>query len=199
MMRQRKYLEPVSTFVIRNGEYFYPKDKDQNEVYPIVNNKEKPLVQGYAYTYAKDASGKSKYPHDINGNEIALPKIGMGGWHYAKDENGNAFYPKNKSGEEIVFGDYIRNKDGTFKFPLNREGDPKYDTDKHTNDQVYFIKADGSVNWGVDKNGNQRYAKRANGDEYYPENRELACHHSGSPQYARTIENCNNWYPWPII
>ncbi|GFY50628.1 hypothetical protein TNIN_432111 [Trichonephila inaurata madagascariensis] len=47
---------------------------------------------------------------------------------------------------------------------------------------------DGSINWGVDKNGNQRYAKRENGDEYYPANRELACHHSGSPQCARTSD-----------
>ncbi|GFW11833.1 uncharacterized protein TNCV_4100441 [Trichonephila clavipes] len=134
-------------------------------MYPVVNNKETFIATGYAYTYAKDASGKSIYLLDTNGNQIALPKLG-----------------------EIVFGDYIYNKDGTIKFPLNREGDPKYETDQNTNDQVYFIKAERSINWGMDKKGNQRYAKRKNGDEYYPANREVAYHHSGSPQYARTSD-----------
>ncbi|GFQ65896.1 uncharacterized protein TNCT_574961 [Trichonephila clavata] len=39
---------------------------------------------------------------------------------------------------------------------------------------------------GMDKEGNQRYAKKENGDEYYPANGEFACDHSGSPQNART-------------
>ncbi|GFQ69539.1 uncharacterized protein TNCT_33971 [Trichonephila clavata] len=63
---------------------------------------------------------------------------------------------------------------------------PKYETDDTTNDEVYVIQMDGSMNWGVDKEGNQRYAKKENGDEYYPANGEFACDHSGSPQYART-------------
>ncbi|GFS79035.1 uncharacterized protein TNCV_4342551 [Trichonephila clavipes] len=132
-------------------------------MYLVVNNNENPIATGYAYKYTKDASGKSIYPLDTNGNQIALPKL-----------------------EEIVFGDYIHNNDGAIKFPLNQEGDPKYETDINTNDQVYFIKTDGSINWGVDKNGNQRYAKRKNGDEYYPDTREFARHDSGSPQYAHT-------------
>ncbi|GFW11076.1 uncharacterized protein TNCV_276081 [Trichonephila clavipes] len=40
----------------------------------------------------------------------------------------------------------------------------------------------------MDKKGNQRYAKKENGDEYYPPNGELACDPSGSPQYARTSD-----------
>ncbi|GFQ71723.1 uncharacterized protein TNCT_703481 [Trichonephila clavata] len=45
---------------------------------------------------------------------------------------------------------------------------------------------DRSINLGVDKEGNQRYAKKENGDEYYPANGEFACNPSGSPQFART-------------
>ncbi|GFY68149.1 hypothetical protein TNIN_373131 [Trichonephila inaurata madagascariensis] len=182
MMRQRKYLKPISSFFIRDGEPLYPKDKDQNEMYPVVNNKETPIAQGYAYAYAKDASGKSKYPLDTNGNEIALSKIGVGGWHYAKDENGNAL-PKNKSERNSV-GDYIRNKDGTVKFPLNREGDPAM---IRINTQMT---RDGKVIFPLDAYGNEsyikddaigasdviymddvvldRYAKKNTGEEIYP-------------------------------
>ncbi|GFR29463.1 uncharacterized protein TNCT_341121 [Trichonephila clavata] len=46
-----------------------------------------------------------------------------------KIEDGNAFYPKDKTGEEIVYGDYIYYKDGSFKYPLNRDGMPKHETD----------------------------------------------------------------------
>ncbi|GFR16624.1 uncharacterized protein TNCT_246641 [Trichonephila clavata] len=47
---------------------------------------------------------------------------------------------------------------------------------------------DGSVHWGVDQNGNQRYAKKENGDEYYPMNGEFARDQNGTPQYARTSD-----------
>ncbi|GFQ68500.1 uncharacterized protein TNCT_322791 [Trichonephila clavata] len=47
---------------------------------------------------------------------------------------------------------------------------------------------DGSVLWGVDQNGNQRYAKKENGDEYYPMNGEFARDQNGTPQYARTSD-----------
>ncbi|GFR32837.1 uncharacterized protein TNCT_443221 [Trichonephila clavata] len=63
---------------------------------------------------------------------------------------------------------------------------PKYETNDTTHDEVYVIHMDRSINWGVDKEGNQRYAKKENGDEYYPANGEFACNPSGSPQYART-------------
>ncbi|GFU74757.1 uncharacterized protein TNCV_2431471 [Trichonephila clavipes] len=182
MLRKVHFLMSKDTFAPRNDKPSPPKD--QTEIKPVVNHKEKPVVTGDTYT--KDASGKSIYPLDSNGNEIAFTKQGTGGRHYATDEKNNAYYPKNKFGGEVVFGDYILNKDGTIKFPLNREGDPKYEKDNHTNDQVYFTKKDGSINWGVDKHGNQRYAKRKNGDEYYPETGEFARNHSGSPQYART-------------
>ncbi|GFS88245.1 hypothetical protein TNCV_1722971, partial [Trichonephila clavipes] len=167
MLRKVHFLMSKDTFAPRNDKPSPPKD--QTEIKPVVNHKEKPVVTGDTYT--KDASGKSIYPLDSNGNEIAFTKQGTGGRHYATDEKNNAYYPKNKFGGEVVFGDYILNKDGTIKFPLNREGDPKYEKDNHTNDQVYFTKKDGSINWGVDKHGDDllhRYAKTKKGEEIYP-------------------------------
>ncbi|GFQ84607.1 uncharacterized protein TNCT_738581 [Trichonephila clavata] len=173
-------------FAVKEGRHFYAKDKDQNEFYPVINNREVAIGYFFSKIYAKNASGKEKYPHDAEGNEVILPKLGTLSWNYAKDEDGNAFYPKDKTGEEIVYGDYIYYKEGSFKYPLNRDGMPKYETDDTTHDEVYVIQMERSINWGVDKEGNQRYAKKENGDEYYPANGEFACDPSGSPQYART-------------
>ncbi|GFR16702.1 hypothetical protein TNCT_391411 [Trichonephila clavata] len=153
-----------------------------------VNNREVAIGYFFSKIYAKTASGKEIYPHDAEGNEVILPKLGTLSWNYAKDEDGNAYYPTDKTGEEIVQGDYIYDEDGSFKYPLNREGMPKYEKDDTTHDEVYVIKMDLSINWGVDKNGNQRYAKKENGGEYYPINGEFIYDPSGSPQYASTRE-----------
>ncbi|GFX88947.1 hypothetical protein TNCV_2478301 [Trichonephila clavipes] len=184
-------------FAIKEGRPFYAKDKDQNEFYPIVNNQEVAIGHYFSKVYARNASGKEKYPHDAEGNEIIFPLlIGAASWKYAKDEKENAFYPTDKYGEEKVYGDYIYNNDGSFKYPLNREGMPKYETDDTTKDEVYVMKTDGLINWGVDKKGNQRYAKKENGDEYYPPNGELACDPSGSPQYALAQVMEKSYFPW---
>ncbi|GFQ67305.1 uncharacterized protein TNCT_214371 [Trichonephila clavata] len=175
-------------FAVKEGRPFYAKDKYQNEFYPVINNREVAIGYFFSKIYAKTASGKEIYPHDAEGNEVILPKLGTLSWNYAKDEDGNAYYPTDKTGEEIVQGDYIYDEDGSFKYPLNREGMPKYEKDDTTHDEVYVIKMDLSINWGVDKNGNQRYAKKENGDEYYPINGEFIYDPSGSPQYARTRE-----------
>ncbi|GFR14699.1 uncharacterized protein TNCT_490232 [Trichonephila clavata] len=177
-------IDKKQVFAIKEGKRYYAKDKDENEFYPVVNNK----VQTIPFLYAKDALGNEKYPQDKHGNELPLPEQGTGVWIYAKDKDGNAFYPTDNTGKEVKYAKYIYKKDGYVKYPLNREGHPEYETDDTTNDEVYVIKKDGSINWGMDKHGNQRYAKKENGDEYYPENGEFACDHSGSPQYARTSD-----------
>ncbi|GFR12918.1 uncharacterized protein TNCT_328091 [Trichonephila clavata] len=181
-LTQRK---PSSIFALKNGLPYYAKDKDQNEFYPVVNDEEL-AISSIIRIYAKDAKGNQKYPRDKEGNEKALPRLDLRSWQYATDKEGNAFYPKNKFGKEVLYGDYIQRKDGSIQYPLTEDGNPEYEIDYTTRDEYYFIKKDESINWGEDINGNQRYAKKANGDEYYPPNGELAYDHSGSPQYART-------------
>ncbi|GFQ84604.1 hypothetical protein TNCT_738571 [Trichonephila clavata] len=171
-------------FAIKEGKRYYAKDKDRNEIYPVVNNK----VQTIPFLYAKDASGNDTYPTDLHGNEFPIPEQGTGGFMYATDKDGNAFYPIDNIGKEMTYGKYIYKKDGYIQYPLNRVGHPEYETDDTRNGEVYVFKMDGSINWGVDKEGNQRYAKKENGDEYYPANGEFACDPSGSPQYARTSD-----------
>ncbi|GFY55669.1 uncharacterized protein TNIN_424521 [Trichonephila inaurata madagascariensis] len=124
-------------------------------------------------------------------NQIALKAQGVGSMQplvWMMETDGNAFYPTDNTRKDIVLGEYIYKNDGSFKYPLNRDGHPVYETDDTTNDEVYFIKNDGSINWGVDRKGNQRYAKNENGDEYYPPNGEFSCDHSGSPQNALTSD-----------
>ncbi|GFQ73882.1 uncharacterized protein TNCT_636201 [Trichonephila clavata] len=174
----------TQVFAIKEGKRYYAKDKDKNEIYPIVNNK----AQTIPFLYAKNALGNDTYPTDAHGNEFPIPEQGTGGFMYATDKDGNAFYPTDNTGKEITYGKYIYKKDGFIQFPLNREGYPEYQTDDATNDEVYVIKMDGSVHWGVDQNGNQRYAKKENGDEYYPMNGEFARDQNGTPQYARTSD-----------
>ncbi|GFW11831.1 hypothetical protein TNCV_4100431 [Trichonephila clavipes] len=169
-------------FAIKEGKPYYAKDKDQNEFYPVVND-EKQVIP---FVYVKDASGNEKYPHDTQGNQIAFKVQGAKGWIYATDKDENAFYPTDNTGKDIELGDYIYKNDGSFEYPLNKDGHPVYGTDDTTNDEVYFVRNDGFINWGVDRKGNQRYAKKENLDEFYPANGEFACDYSGSPQYART-------------
>ncbi|GFY57138.1 uncharacterized protein TNIN_267991 [Trichonephila inaurata madagascariensis] len=126
---------------------------------------------------AKDASGNECYPKDSNGDEYYIwnvwthvPATHNGDAYYAKNHlgeemlneleickrrRGKPFYPTDKNGEEKVYGDYIYNKDGSFKYPLNPDGHPLY-------------------------------AKKENGDEYYPPNGELAYDQYGSTQYSGT-------------
>ncbi|GFS72657.1 uncharacterized protein TNCV_1420601 [Trichonephila clavipes] len=177
-------------FAIKEVKPYYAKDKDKNEFYPVVNDEEKVIH----FVYANDASGNEKYPHDTQENQIAFKAQGAKGWIYATNKNKNAFYPTDNTRKDIVLGDYIYKNDGSFKYPLNKEGHPVYETDDATNDEVYFVKNGGFINWGVDRKGNQRYAKKENGDELYPANREFACDHSGSPQYARTKDVLLNRY-----
>ncbi|GFX46070.1 uncharacterized protein TNCV_3042601 [Trichonephila clavipes] len=169
-------------FAIKEGKPYYAKDKDQNEFYPVMNDEE----QVIPFVYAKDALGNEKYPHDSQGNQIAFKASDSNRWIYAIDKDKNAFYPTDNTGKDIVLGDYIYKNDGSFKYPLNKDGDPVYEKDNTTNDEVYVIKNDGFINWGMDREGNQRYAKKQNGDEYYPTNGEFACDYSGLPQYAHT-------------
>ncbi|GFU74756.1 uncharacterized protein TNCV_2431461 [Trichonephila clavipes] len=169
-------------FAIKEGKPYYAKDKDQNEFYPVLNDEE----QVIPFVYAKDALGNEKYPHDSQGNQIAFKASDANRWIYAIDKDKNAFYPTDNTGKDIVLGDYIYKNDGSFKYPLNKDGDPVYEKDNTTNDEVYVIKNDGFINWGMDREGNQRYAKKQNGDEYYPTSGEFACDYSGLPQYART-------------
>ncbi|GFY64073.1 hypothetical protein TNIN_184061 [Trichonephila inaurata madagascariensis] len=126
------------------------------------------------------------YPKDSLGNELYLTN-NEGDEYYLTQRKQVFAIKEDHTGKEIVYGKYIYKKDGYVKYPLNPDGHPQYETDDTTNDEVYVIK-DGSINWGVDKNGNQRHAKKENGDEYYLENGEFACDQSGSPQYARTSD-----------
>ncbi|GFT26042.1 uncharacterized protein NPIL_17091 [Nephila pilipes] len=177
--------ETDELFAFRDGKYFYAKDKNKNELYPTVDNRQEALNH-----YAKDASGKEKYPKDKDGNELPLIQsyIGQNKWMYAKDEKGNAFYPKNAIGVEVKYGDYIMNADNSIKYPLDINGEPSYEVDVTTNDEMYFLTKDGKISWGVDAGGNQRYAKKENGDEYYPPNGEIAYLKIGLPQYAHRTD-----------
>ncbi|GFQ71721.1 hypothetical protein TNCT_703471 [Trichonephila clavata] len=88
-------------FAVKEGRHFYAKDKDQNEFYPVINNREVAIGYFFSKIYAKNASGKEKYPHDAEGNEVILPKLGTLSWNYAKDEDGNAFPPKIKPARRL--------------------------------------------------------------------------------------------------
>ncbi|GFR07207.1 uncharacterized protein TNCT_396321 [Trichonephila clavata] len=168
----------------------YLKDPSGNEMYLTNNEGDEYYLTGRKQVFAikEDASGHDTYPKDLHGNEFPIPEQGTGGFMYATDKDGNAFYPTDNTGKEMTYGKYIYKKDGYIQYPLNRVGHPKYETDDTTNDEIYVLQMGGSINWGVDKEGNQRYAKKDNGDEYNPANGEFACDSSGSPQYARTSD-----------
>ncbi|GFS79047.1 hypothetical protein TNCV_4342621 [Trichonephila clavipes] len=164
----------------------YHRDSLGDELYLQKNEGVNDEEQVIPFVYVKDASGNEKYPHDTQGNQIAFKAQDAKRWIYAIDKDKNAFYPTDNTEKDIVLGDYIYKNDGSFKYPLNKDGDPVYETDDTTNDEVYFIKNDGFINSGEDRKGNQGYAEKENRDEYYPANGEFACDHSGSPQYACT-------------
>ncbi|GFR20133.1 hypothetical protein TNCT_588861, partial [Trichonephila clavata] len=48
----------TQVFAIKEGKRYYAKDKDKNEIYPIVNNK----AQTIPFLYAKNALGNDTYP-----------------------------------------------------------------------------------------------------------------------------------------
>ncbi|GFX57388.1 uncharacterized protein TNCV_3138071 [Trichonephila clavipes] len=174
-------------FAIKEGKHYYATDKDENEFYPIVNDR----VQFIPFLYAKDALGNEKYPQDRLGNQMPLTEQGTGGWRYATDKDGNAFYPTNHNGKEIVYVDkkgnqryakkengdeyyppngelacdpsgspqYARTSDGKVIFPLDAERNESYLKDDATGGSHVIYMGDVLLN---------RYAKTSNGEEIYP-------------------------------
>lgn len=177
-------------FIFKNGVPVYAKKLNGDEYYPAPALSADITARGSddEYFYAKDANQKEIYPKHRSGKDMALQYKN----HfpiYAKDKDGKEFYPrlKNRQSDEYVVGEYyIYTTDRRVIYPLSRRGVPLYPIDKETGDEIYFINKYGILTIGVDKWGNERYAKKTNNDEYYPPNMEYAKFKNGQPRYAVT-------------
>lgn len=139
--------------------------------------------------YLPDSNGVKRYARRRDGSEI-YPKLPNGVeyvlYHddqtiqYAKDNQGNEQYPKDQFLTEFVVNNKIaKDSFGNFRYPRDDYGNPVYPVDPYTSDEIYEYKImygpeKGGVVLGVDRNGNECYAKFATGDEYYPETNQFA-------------------------
>ncbi|GFY64072.1 hypothetical protein TNIN_184051 [Trichonephila inaurata madagascariensis] len=165
-------------FVISQSQA-YLKNKEGDQYYLNQRKQVFAIKEGTPF-YAKDKDQNEFYPV-VNNQEVAIGYFFS--YVYARNASGKETYPHDAKGNEVIFPklDTV-----SWKYAKEEKENAFYPTDKNGKEKVYgdyIYNNDGSL--GVDKKGNQRYAKNENGDEYHPPNGELACDQSGSPQYAR--------------
>ncbi|GBN13112.1 hypothetical protein AVEN_257692-1 [Araneus ventricosus] len=138
------------------GNQHYPKTAEEHEYYIWIGS-----------IYAKNAEKKEIYPKVKDGND--KPTFTNTGVQYAKDDDGNEYYPEMADGSEKMHGRFAYEIGNVLKYPLNKNKLPEYPKDPATEDEVYYIDPKTSLLViGRDGNGDQVYANRKNGDQYYP-------------------------------
>lgn len=176
-------------FAKRNGQPYYAKKHNQREFYPTIQNRHVTIPGSSDKYYARDEHYNQYYPKDEHGVDQPYIDPSSGKATYARTKNGEEIYPKNKEDCEFVINtQYIINKDGTIKYPLDVNGDPVYDTDPQGN-QIYLV-VGGVTQIGKNQHGVPVYARRKTSsgtmDEFYPEDGQIAYLQSGEPIYAET-------------
>lgn len=170
-------------FTIRDNEPIYAKDKHGNEIYPEENGVQVFIKTSKGPIYAKNALKQEIYPKDKQKND--KPILTQSGVQYAKDKDGNELYPKLADGNEILYDRFAYTATGVMKYPLYKDKRPQYEKDSLTKDEIYHINPNtGTLVIGKDKDGNEVYAKKANGDEFYPAMGIHAKTKDGFPIYA---------------
>lgn len=180
--------ENVYSFITdENGFMVYPKREDTSEI------------------YATRANGDEYIPIIVNHNmatailSIHAPNTK---WRYALDKNKKPRYPKKYISnpaikEEYVVNNEIIEEEPTKRplYPLDANGHPKYPVDSITGDEFYsriiitnvdktFMK--NTYLFLLNKDRDEVYAKKKNGDEFYPPDNSIAVTKEKNPKYALT-------------
>lgn len=124
--------------------------------------------------YAKDSYDQEYYPR-IDDEPIFLTDPQTKLKIYCKDAEGNELYPFNyETGAQIAIEHngitvYAKYSDKNPYYPYDELGNPCYPINETTGAQSYTLFDQvGKPIYGVDRDGIQRYAKNARGDEIYP-------------------------------
>lgn len=170
--------DPTQIFAKRDGEPYYAKDVHGKYYYPKINGKE--ITFG---SYIKDINGLEHYPKDEFGNEYVI----MNGLKplYARGEF-KSFYPINTNKrQQVINADYLYEKDGSVVYPIDFNLDrPIYPIDSQTNDEYYLRDLEGKYSIGKSFANGYIYAKKKNGSEFYPPDKQIAYWFDMTPIYA---------------
>lgn len=159
----------------RYGDEFYFADPETNKPVPLTDSDGRPV-------YARSLSGDEVYPM-YNRDEI--PFIHGDVPVYAEKRNGEFFYPKDRLGNEYASNSYYIRHSSTVVYPLAVDGRPIYPKDE--DGKQYYVFADGKYHIARDGEGNQRYARTQDGDDFYPPDLSIAHLQDGvTPVYAKT-------------
>ncbi|KAF8796701.1 hypothetical protein HNY73_001047 [Argiope bruennichi] len=148
------------------GRPIYPKDATGKEIYEILDiNTGEPIYGKGVYNeyYAKDQFNNDYYlvKNTPNGQLDVIAKDDRSFEIYAVTNNGKIIYPKNIDGDEI----YLTMR-GYDQYRYLKKCGTSFDYAKRGNKEIYPLH---TLNFNVTEMYlNNRYAKNANGKEYYP-------------------------------
>lgn len=160
----------------------YAKKNTGDEIYGRIGNKDVLLKRNKRQVYARDSAQNEFYPVDENNREfLAVNELNQ--VYMAIDNDQNEKYPKDENGDEYqpVPDLFAKNNQGILLLPASRpyavvNGNEIYEL--HLGENTYLF--------AVDENGNPRYARKSNGDEYYPPNNQAITNEDGIGLYAST-------------
>lgn len=169
-----------------NKKKYYARKVDGDEYYPVIGNEPLGILDAKGVAvYAKTAKGDEIYPV-FSGAEMILLNDDGRTFRYARTKTGEEFYPKDENDEEYSRDSILaEDSHGNPKYERDGDGRPKYPYDSILRREEYKLKRvinnvfdphktnvigkKQEIVFGIhSKTHAEVYARRDNGDEYYP-------------------------------